>query len=689
MDRVIVYPGALPQTTDQLNTNKFGLVGQAYQNRAILGTNTVVSGLAATPTSPTADLHVTIGVGSIYQVDPTDQAAYGDLGVDNNNIVKQGINAAPVILSITPPGTSGFSQVFLVEAILNDVDAGQVVLSYFNSANPASPFSGPANSGTSNFTTRTCPCVIALKAGVAATTGTQVAPTPDSGFVGLYAVTVVNGQTQITSPNIVQLASAPFFPTLPSVPTNVQNGSWVYAVDTGIVNALQITPINPQTTALVAGMGFRVRVLITNTGASTITINGSSVFGPIAIRRATGVALSASDMISGQIVELVYDGTNFQMVNYLGAAATTSTITNTSIPYVADSGAQNALVGTYSPAITSGQQVAGLALAIKLANTITGACTINVNGLGAKPLTLGDATNPPYNVFVAGEILLLEYDGTRYQIVNTSAGMFYKQPTANYIIYVNTAIGSDTLYDGTSASIVGGTSSAGPVKTIGKAILIAFGYAPSQFTITIQVAAGTYSEVVETPIFSGPNIILNGASATSVFVYSGAASTITVQGPNTMTCSNISVSNNGVYDWAGFMAVNNANMTTFNTASGTIGGGVFYAAFGGSIEVEAHTFNGSANSLYFADVSGSININPGNQTFSTPISVAGGSAQSVGGSNITVNFNAAPTFVNPSFVSGPKFTAGFNGIIQTYGLGLNFFPGSSPGFTNTGGQISS
>jgi hypothetical protein len=41
-DRVIVYDGALPQTTDILNSNKLVLVDQSYQNRAVVGTNTAV-----------------------------------------------------------------------------------------------------------------------------------------------------------------------------------------------------------------------------------------------------------------------------------------------------------------------------------------------------------------------------------------------------------------------------------------------------------------------------------------------------------------------------------------------------------------------------------------------------------------------------------------------------------------------
>ena len=429
MDRVIVYDGALPQTTDVLNAGKFALIGQALQNQALLGSNTVVAGLGCTPTLPSATLAVVVGAGSIYQQDETDATAYGDLGTDTSVIIKQGILRSPVTLSITPPSTSGFSQVYLVEAVISDVDAGSAVLNYYNSANPASPFSGPANAGTSNFTTRTSLCAIALKAGIAAATGSQVTPTPDAGYVGLFAVTVANAQTMILSTNIVQLPTAPFFPTLPAVPAGVMNGSWVYAgQDTGTANTYVITFTagQPIPTAYVAGMGIKFKALNANTGASTINVNG---LGAIAIRRATGVALASADINSGQMVELTYDGTVFQMQNYLGAGATSNTSTIVDLPYVADTGTTNAIVATFSPAITSGSQVAGLAVLVKLANNITGACTINVNGLGLKNILQGNLSTPPPNVYVTGQVLLLTYDGAQYQISSPSLSISIRKQT--------------------------------------------------------------------------------------------------------------------------------------------------------------------------------------------------------------------------------------------------------------------
>ena len=177
------------------------------------------------PTGP-ATLNVVIGTGSIYTLEAADAAAYGSLGTDSNQVVKQGLLEAPQTLTITPPTTSGFSQVFMVEAIYADTDSGSTVLPYFNSANPALPLSGPGNDGLTQNTVRQGVCTIALKAGTAATTGTQVAPSPDAGYVGLYLITVANGQTQITSSNIATYSAAPFIPfTIPQIATAISTAS--------------------------------------------------------------------------------------------------------------------------------------------------------------------------------------------------------------------------------------------------------------------------------------------------------------------------------------------------------------------------------------------------------------------------------------------------------------------------------
>lgn len=214
MDRVIVYPAAVQQDVDLLNTNKNTMIGLGWLIRAVLGANTRVTGFACTQTTP-ASLSVNIGPGAIYQSAPIDANPYGSLGTDGvNTIMKQGILTSAITATVTPPSTSGQSVVYLVQVQLQETDGGAQTLAFYNAANPTQPFNGPLNAGTSSNTSRNVRPVIQLKVGTAATTGSQVAPAADSGFVPLYRITVANGATTVVSANIVVDPSAPFITPL-------------------------------------------------------------------------------------------------------------------------------------------------------------------------------------------------------------------------------------------------------------------------------------------------------------------------------------------------------------------------------------------------------------------------------------------------------------------------------------------
>lgn len=210
MDRQIVYPGAVPLETDLLNTNKNVMVGLGYLMQTILGTNTLVQGLACTQTT-TASMTVNVATGSIYSLQNIDNTAYSSLAADTSDpIVKQGIVLGTTQFTLTAPTTVGQSQVYLIEAAYQDVDSNATVLPYYNSSNPLVAYSGPANAGTSNYTTRKGVCALQIKAGTPATTGTQAVPSTDSGWTALYAITVAYGQTTITSTSIALATGAPF-----------------------------------------------------------------------------------------------------------------------------------------------------------------------------------------------------------------------------------------------------------------------------------------------------------------------------------------------------------------------------------------------------------------------------------------------------------------------------------------------
>ena len=199
MDRNIVYPGSIPLDTDLLSVNRNTMIGLGFLAQAVLGINTVADGLQCQPTSP-ASMNVVVGPGSITQMGPVDLLAYGSIAADaTDQIVKMGINSAPTTFSVAAPSSVGQSINYLIEAAFQEADGGPVVLPYYNASNPAQSFSGPGNSGAAQNTVRTQSVQLQLKPGIPGNTGSQTTPVADSGWMGLYQITVSYGQTQMTA----------------------------------------------------------------------------------------------------------------------------------------------------------------------------------------------------------------------------------------------------------------------------------------------------------------------------------------------------------------------------------------------------------------------------------------------------------------------------------------------------------
>jgi hypothetical protein len=225
MDRNIVYPSAIPLDTDLLSINKNAMIGLGFLAQAVLGTSTVVDGLACQPTTP-ASMSVTIGPGTITQLGPVDSLPYGSFAADTTDmLVKMGVNIGSTSFTLTAPSSVGQSTNYLVEAAFLEADADPVVLPYYNAGNPAQSYSGPSNSGTAQNTVRTQRVQLQLKAGSPANSGSQTTPAADAGWVGLYQITVANGQTTVTSGNVSVLPTAPFLSwKLPSLKPGFGSG---------------------------------------------------------------------------------------------------------------------------------------------------------------------------------------------------------------------------------------------------------------------------------------------------------------------------------------------------------------------------------------------------------------------------------------------------------------------------------
>lgn len=97
---------------------------------------------------------------------------------------------------------------------------------------------------------------------------------------------------------------------------DIQNSTYTYAADAEASDAYAIT-LSPAVTAYAAGQSFLFKANTANTGAATLNV---SALGAKTIKKNTDQDLATGDIEAGSIVEVVYDGTNFQMVSVTAVA---------------------------------------------------------------------------------------------------------------------------------------------------------------------------------------------------------------------------------------------------------------------------------------------------------------------------------------------------------------------------------
>lgn len=250
-----------------------------------------------------------------------------------------------------------------------------------------------------------------------------------------------------------------------------------YCEDTGSANMLSAAfdpPLSDYT------LGFIIRVHVRNTNNGPCTIDAGA--GRVPVIRPNGAALAANDLNAGQVAELVFDGANFQLVNFGGGGIGGSTTINyATLPYTVDTGTVNAIVANFTPAITT--QAAGTAFLVRISNTNTGATTIAVNGLPTKSVRANvDASNLlPGDVSVGGVVLFV-FDGSNYYI------------TPNPLIPTSCTLNVPSLFATPQAALAALSR-----KTIGYAA-----------TVTIKLAAGVYPGYIDFYHKDGDRIILQG-----------------------------------------------------------------------------------------------------------------------------------------------------------------------------------
>jgi hypothetical protein len=273
-------------------------------------------------------MQVQVGTGAIYSLQNLDNSAYGSMPADttaNDQIVKQGLLKAPVLLNCPAPSTVGNSINYLIEAAYQDSDGGATVLPYFNVTPPNQPFAGPNNTGVSQNTVRQGLCQVQVKAGVSAPTGTQTTPAVDTGFTALYVVTVAQSTTSIAAGNIVQVAGAPFIQT--------KIGPGLIAAQTSVVgstrNAKMSVPSASATATFTAdeivvapalgGVAWKIgnfnqTVNLATTGAGGMDTGTAPVLGYVGLyaiyNPSSGAAALLAVNATSAVVPQVYGGTH-------------------------------------------------------------------------------------------------------------------------------------------------------------------------------------------------------------------------------------------------------------------------------------------------------------------------------------------------------------------------------------------
>ncbi|MGV2141359.1 phage tail protein [Agrobacterium sp. 16-2014-1-2a] len=152
----------------------------------------------------------------------------------------------------------------------------------------------------------------------------------------------------------------------------------VYA-STGVANTYAIAFATPLEIAKGKRIAFFANV--TNTGASTINLNGT---GAVAIVRVDGTALQAGDIRAGYPVDLLYDGTRYILQSAVNLSNYSGTITATAF-----TGSGAALTALNATNLTTGTVNNARLPTSQTGKTFTSATTVSAGGLAV----VGGITN--------------------------------------------------------------------------------------------------------------------------------------------------------------------------------------------------------------------------------------------------------------------------------------------------------
>lgn len=237
------------------------LAGTATANQVLL------SGSSATPAWSTATYPATTTINQLLYSSSANVIA--GLASANNGILITSAGGVPSIGSTIPAAVQG-----------NITATGTIATGTWNGTVIGSTYGGTGvNNGASTITV-----------------GGNVT------FSGGFTTTLtVGANTSVTLPSAGTITNT----------INVLNNSMSYAVDAGAADAYSVT-LSPAAASYVAGMQVIMKAANANTGPSTINVNGLGVQN---IKLASAADPAANDILANGVYILIYDGTNFQLIN--------------------------------------------------------------------------------------------------------------------------------------------------------------------------------------------------------------------------------------------------------------------------------------------------------------------------------------------------------------------------------------
>lgn len=428
-------------------------------------------------------------------------------------------------------------------------------------------------------------------------------------------------------------------------------------------------------------------------GSGTFNINstGQPVVAGTVISSTTFNALT-SDLANGLSTCITKDGqtaitanislNTFKVTNLgAGTAATDAVrlgqLQNGAATVVTVTGTDT-YTGTMSPALTA--YGTGNAFTFVVPNTNTTSCTLNIDGLGAKALTRDGSTALVAGDLVAGSEILIVYDGTRFQVLNsnsktsliltnplavTSGGTGQSSYTNGQLLIGNTTgntLTKSTLTAGSGVTITNGggtitiaaTGSGGTVTAVtatspvastgGTAPVISMpvatgsvnGYLSStDWTTFNNKGSGTVTSVTATsPVASTGGtapVISMPAATTSVSGYLTAADWTTFNGKGSGTVTSVGMT------VPTFLSVAGSPVTTSGTLAVSLSGTALPVANGGTGQTtytdgQLLIGNSTGNTLSKATLTAGsgITVTNGAGTITIASTAGGGTVTSVG-----------------------------------------------------------